>query len=185
MMWHKHALWLFVFLLFLLEGSLLPWLLPDTGELKLQFIPHFAWVVIIFITIYLSRHMGLALALVFGILHDIVYYGHVLGVYAFGMGLATYIIGLLLRNSHVTWYIGIGTAALGLILFDIMVYSLYMLFQIVSISPWWIVQHVTLPSLLLNVIFASAIYYPAIKVFAKIEKYMTIEEQDSYPTGNP
>lgn len=186
MTWYKHLLWLTVGVLFLLEGALLPWIIPSTAsDWKLMIIPHFSWVTILFVAIYLNRHMAITMALVFGILHDIIYYGHVLGAYAFGMGVTTYVIALMLRDTHVSWYTGIGSIALGLIMFEGIVFGLYTLFQIASVAPTWYLLHAVLPTLLLNICFASAIYYPAIKIFARIEKYVAPTEPEAYPTGNP
>lgn len=185
MIWHKHLLWLSILLLFLIEGSLIPWLIPQlAAELKLMIVPQFALVMILYTAIYLHRNMAIAMGLVFGLLHDMIFYGHVLGAYAFSMGLCAYVAALLLRNSHVSWYVGIGCIGLALILFDGLIYGLYKLFQITSVSPGWHAVHAVIPSFILNLTFALAVYYPVIKVFAKIEKYIATEDSDSYQPDN-
>lgn len=186
MIWYKHVLWFVVFFLFMLESSLIPWLVPSAAvELNLTFAAQFAFVLILYIAIYLNRHMALAMALVFGFMHDLIFYGHVLGAYTFGMSLVTYVISMMLRDSHISWYVGIGSIGLGLLSFDYLVYGLYRLFQITSVTPWWHFVHAALPSLLLNLCFTSALYYPVIRIFARIERYVAPDESDAYPTGNP
>lgn len=185
MNWYKHLLWLLVFLLFLAEGSLVPWILSGiVSDLRLSVAPQFVLIMIFYIAIYLNRPMAIAMALVFGLLHDFIYYGHMLGVYIFGMTLCVYLVGLILRDSHVTWYIGIGSVGLGLLLFHFLEYALYRLFQITDTNVWWHAVHGIGPSLLLNLTFAALIYYPVIKGFARIEKYVAPEEPEVPKAAN-
>jgi len=186
MIWHKHLLWLTVWVLFLLESSLMPWLLPaSVGGMQLGIAAHFAFVIILYIGIYLNRRLALGMAFAIGLLHDILFYGHVLGAYTFSMCLTTYVIFMLLRDTHVSWYTGLGSITLGVLAFDYIVFGLYTLFQITTVSPWWYFVHAALPSLLLNMIFASVIYYPVINIFARIEKYIAPEEPEDYKADSP
>lgn len=186
MMWHKHLLWLTVWILFLLESSLIPWLIPaSAGGMQLSITAHFAFVLILYVGIYLNRRLALGMALAIGLLHDIIFYGHVLGAYTFGMCLTTYVISLMLRDTHVSWYTGLGSITFSILVFDYLVFGLYTLFQITSVSPWWYFLHAALPSMLLNMLFASVIYYPVINIFAKIEKFITPEETEDYKTESP
>jgi len=85
---------LIIFVLFLLEGSVLPWLLPDVWLGRVYVSPHFAFVFILYVTLYLSRHLALAYGLGFGLLKDIVFFGPMIGTLSFTMGLSAYLIGL-------------------------------------------------------------------------------------------
>ena len=151
----------------------------------LAIVPHLAFICILYIAIYLNRHMAVAMGLVFGILHDIIFYGLVLGTYAFGMGITAYLIGLMLRDSHVTWYIGIGSIIFGLLLFDVLVYGLYLLFQLADEAPMRIFLYNTLPSLIFNLCIALIMYWPVLKGFSRIEKYVASSQSEHYPAGNP
>lgn len=179
-------MWLVVCILFLLESSLMPWLLPTSvGGMQLNITVHFAFVIILYVGIYLNRRLAIGMAFAIGFMHDILFYGHVLGAYTFSMCLTTYVISMLLRDTHVSWYTGLGSISLSILVFDYLVFGLYTLFQITSVSPWWYFVHAALPTLILNMIFASAIYYPVINIFARIEKFVAPEEPDDYKVGNP
>ncbi|GJM79272.1 hypothetical protein HMSSN139_17680 [Paenibacillus sp. HMSSN-139] len=67
----KLILYLLMFLLFILEGTLVPWLVPSAWQSRIA--PHLVYVVILYFSVYENRHSGLILGLVFGILHDIVF----------------------------------------------------------------------------------------------------------------
>lgn len=188
MIWpgYKHLLWVIVLIFFLAEGALIPWLLPPwTAEMGLAIVPRLAFICILYIAIYLNRHMAVAMGLVFGLLHDIIFYGLVLGTYAFGMGITTYLIGLMLRDTHVTWYTGIGSILFGLLLFDVSVYGLYLLFQLANETPLRIFLYNMLPTLIFNLSIALLMYWPVLKGFSRIEKYVTPVESEHYPAGNP
>ena len=64
------------------------------------------------------------------------------------MGITTYLIGLMLRDTHVTWYTGIGSILFGLLLFDVFVYGLYLLFQLANETPLRIFLYNMLPTLI-------------------------------------
>lgn len=186
MIWYKHLLWLTLWVLFLLESSLMPWFLPGSiSGMEMTIAAHFAFVLILYIGIYLNRRLAIGMALAFGLLHDVLFYGHVLGAYTFSMCLTTYVISMLLRDTHVSWYTGLGSITLGILAFDYLVFGLYTLFQITSVSPWWYLMHAALPTLLLNMIFASAIYYPVIQIFARIEKFVAPQEAEDYKAESP
>lgn len=69
----KLILILLLFLLFILEGTLVPWLIPTAWQTRIA--PHLVYVVILYFSVYENRHTGLILGLVFGMLHDIVFMG--------------------------------------------------------------------------------------------------------------
>lgn len=89
----RSVLILLLFLLFIVQGTLLPWLLPNVWQMRI--IPNLVFIVILFVTIYHHRHTALILGLSFGMLHDVVFYGRILGAHSFAMGVSAYLIGLL------------------------------------------------------------------------------------------
>jgi len=186
MNWYRFLLWFIGFLFFLCEGTIVPWLIPDfAADMQLVVTSRMAFIWFLYIAIYLQRSTAIAMALAFGLLHDLIFYGHMLGVHAFGMVLCTYLIALMLRDTHVTWYTGIASIGLGLIAFDMIKYGLYRLFQVTEADPWWHVVHNIVPSLSLNLLFALAIYYPVIKSFARIEKHIApVEPDEIQPSGH-
>src|SRR5689334_14420344 len=88
-----------LFILFLFEGTVMPMIIPTAWHSNVIVAPHFTFIVILFMAIYVSRHWALAYGLIFGMLHDFVYYGPMIGTYTFGMGLASYLIGLISYRS--------------------------------------------------------------------------------------
>lgn len=69
---------LLLFVLFIAEGTILPWLLPDSWHSRM--VPNFVYVVILFVSVYYSRHTALVLGIVFGLIHDVVFYGFIIGI---------------------------------------------------------------------------------------------------------
>ena len=155
----KRNLVLYLFLLFLIEGSVMPWLIPEY-EL-FQFEPHFVLVAILYAAIFLNRYYALFFGLLFGLLQDFIYYGHMIGLQSFSMGLIGYAAGLLFRNAQVTLLMSLSMILLGNFAYESVVYFLYRLFEIIEFSFEWALVQVIMPSLILNLLFALIIYWPA------------------------
>lgn len=77
---HRSVLVLLLFLLFILQGAVLPWLIPNSWEMRI--VPNLVFIVLLFITVYHHRHMALMLGLSFGMLHDIIFYGRIIGAHS-------------------------------------------------------------------------------------------------------
>lgn len=150
---------------FILEGALVPWLIPSSFNDRI--IPHFTFVFVMFAAMYGSRHQALLLGGAFGILQDIMYYGHVLGVNFFFMGLIGYGFGILLEKRKATLLLAISAIGFACLAYDSALYFIYKVFQLTSGSyPWALIQYI-LPSLFLQLVFALCIYVPVRKMFAR------------------
>lgn len=154
----RSIIWWIMLLLFLLEGGLLPWLIPS--GLQSQIAPHLVLVVVILCGFFAGRHFAMIAGLLFGFLHDILYYGYMLGVYAFAAGLTGYGAGLFPNRHH--WHVlhVLAATAVGLIFFDVVVYLLYSLFEINEETWTWLLLHRFLPSLAFNLLMALLLYVP-------------------------
>lgn len=148
---------------FILEGALMPWLIPASfGD---RIIPHFSFIMVMFAALYGSRHQALALGMGFGLLQDIMYYGHVIGANFFFMGLIGYVFGVLLERKKATLLLAIAAIGFACIGYDSALYFVYKVFKLTTGSyPWALIQYI-LPSLFLQLVFALCIYVPVRKMY--------------------
>ncbi|MGN7453210.1 rod shape-determining protein MreD [Paenibacillus pasadenensis] len=154
---------LLTFLAFLVQTSLFPWLVPSAFSDRL--LPHFTFVLILYAALYRSRHAALLLGAGFGLLQDIVFRGHLLGLHAYAMGLIAYLIGLLLGGRRLTMLSALAVVAIGSLLYDIAVYYVYDVFRFTAEPLAWALQHHIFPSLFLQLAFALAVYIPIRRAF--------------------
>ena len=157
--------WILIFLaafvLFLAESSLLPWLFPASWRSGVLVYPKLVLVSIIYIGMLHHRHTGAAFGFCFGMLQDVVFYGHMLGLNAFLYALAAYIAGLFIRTNAVNLFSVFILQMGGLLLYELASYALYRLFGVTDADFRWTFLHGALPSLLFSLFFALALYIPA------------------------
>lgn len=155
-------------LLFMLEGGLVPWLIPEGfGD---RIIPHFIFVIVMYSALYGNRHQALMLGAGFGLLQDIVYYGHLIGGHAFIMGLIGYFAGVLLERKRPTVMMALTMIGFGCILYDTTLFYLYKVFRITDAAYAWALLNHILPSLFLQLAFALAVYIPVRRIFESRSK---------------
>ncbi|WP_082672950.1 rod shape-determining protein MreD [Paenibacillus senegalimassiliensis] len=154
----KMLLLLLVFVLFILEGTLIPWLVPGAWQTRIT--PHLVYVVILYFSVYEHRHTGLVLGLTFGILHDIVFYGALIGTYSFAMGLSGYLLGLLSRSQRAPLPLMMIIVLLGSLLLDSILFGTYSLFELTHQPYTWALTNHIIPNVFVQFIFALAIYVP-------------------------
>lgn len=164
----QHVLILLLFLLFILQGTIGFWLTPSSlqGEIN----PNFVFVAILFATMYHHRHTGLVLGLVFGMLHDVVFYGEMIGTYSFAMGVSAYVMGLIFKTPRAPLPVMMTVVILGSLLLDSMLFGIYKLFRINPDSYNWALLNNMLPNLLIHFAFALIIYVPLRKQFELLAK---------------
>ncbi|HEY0829305.1 MAG TPA: rod shape-determining protein MreD [Bacilli bacterium] len=156
----RNLIW-FLILLFLLEGTMIPWLIPEVWSTHVQVAPHFITVTILYMAIFMNRYYALVFGLIFGLLQDIIYFGHTVGLQSFSMGLTGYLIGLIFRSAHLSMFSALSAIFVGIFTYEGIVYALYRLFRIVEFSFSWALMQIVLPSLVINLLFALLIYIPA------------------------
>jgi rod shape-determining protein MreD len=156
----RSRLTLLLFIAFLLEGTILKWIIPPDWQTHVMVTPHPVLILLIFIGISFNRYWSLAYGLSFGMLHDIVYYGPMIGTYSFAMGLVGYLIGLFASRLHANILTGMFWVVSGNLLFEWIVYGIYRVFQVTNISVQWAFLHVMLPSILINLLLALLMYLP-------------------------
>lgn len=168
---------LIMLLLFILEGSLMPWLIPaGFGD---RIVPHFVFVFVIFASIYSGRHRGLLLGAGFGLLQDIVYYGQLLGPHTFMMLSIGYFTGKLFERRRATILMALSIVGMACILYDSALFFIYRIFRITNETYAWAVLDYILPSLFLQLAFALAVYVPARRMFeSQLQSNGTEKEED-------
>lgn len=156
-------LWLSLamFGLFLIEGTIMKWIIPVVWQGQVSVSTHFTLVVVLFISIFVNRHLALAYGLAFGLLHDVVYYGPtMIGTYSFAMGISGYLAGLVTLRSRGNILSSMFMITFGNVLFEGIVCGLYRLFQVNKLPLDWLFFHQMLPSILINLLFALLVYVP-------------------------
>lgn len=148
---------------FLAESSLFPWLIPADWRAELLVYPKLVLVGIIYISIFKGRKIGLLYGLAFGLLQDMQFYGHMIGVTSFTYALAAYAAGLLVRPNVVSLFLVFLVQVSGLLLYELSIYALYQLFSITSVEFGWTFVNGMLPSILISLFLALALYIPVRK----------------------
>lgn len=167
-MGRKQVLILLLFLLFILEGTIVPWLLP--GSWQNVIMPNLVFIVLLFVSVYHHRHTALVLGIIFGMLHDIVFYGDMIGTYSFVMGVSAYLMGFIFQAPRAPMPVMMTVVILGSLLFDSMLFGIYRVFSLTAISYDWNLLHHILPDLVVHFVFGLIIYVPLRKQLEQLGK---------------
>ncbi|WNS43590.1 rod shape-determining protein MreD [Paenibacillus sp. MMS20-IR301] len=170
----RSVLVLLLILLFMLEDTVLPWLMPDAWEMRI--IPNLVFIVILFVTVYHHRHTALILGLSFGMLHDVVFYGRILGAHSFAMGLSAYLIGLVFQIPRAPLPLMMGVVLLGSLLEDSVLFAIYSVFNLGQQSYNWALLHHMLPTMLFHFAAALLLYIPLRRQLELLKKETRKEE---------
>lgn len=141
-----------IFLLFIFEGTVIPVILPDNYGSEFLIVPRFAFLIVIFVAIFLGRSTGTIYGLVLGLFQDVIY-THILGIYIFSMGLIAYLLGFSFKIFQRNIFLLIITAILGTILLDYLVYGINLAVGITDLAHERFLQERLFPSLLVNSTF--------------------------------
>ncbi|PWV91958.1 rod shape-determining protein MreD [Paenibacillus cellulosilyticus] len=148
-----------MFLLFVIESTLVPWLIPTSLVGRLY--PHFTFVFVLYTALYGTRHKALMLGLLFGLMQDVVFYGNLLGLHSFAMGLIGYVTGLLLEKKKSTMMSALFTIAVCCMVYEIIIFAVYRVFWFTRESLGYAMVDHMLLSTFLQLGFALAVYVPA------------------------
>ncbi|MEX2415652.1 MAG: rod shape-determining protein MreD [Paenibacillaceae bacterium] len=158
---NNKIIWLLIFIVFILEGTLVHWLIPTDWYNGLQVAPHFVLVLVLFVSINRNRHLGLFFGLLFGLLHDIVYASPMIGPHSFSMGLAAYSAGVIAKRLKITMISSFFVISFFIVLYDVANFSLFRMFRVIDVPFNTILSDFIMPTLLFNLLFAVIIYVPA------------------------
>jgi rod shape-determining protein MreD len=152
-----------MFLLFLLEGTVVQALVPDAWGLPWTVVPRFVLIGIVFAGLYAGRRKALYFGLFFGLLYDIVY-TDIIGVYAFSMGITGYLAALSSQYFHQNWLLVFINVILVIFCNEWLTYGLYHLFHIAAVDVGNLMIYQILPTVLFNALFALFIFRPMSKL---------------------
>lgn len=170
----KQVLIILLFLLFVLEGTIMPWIIPDAWLPRIGY--NFVYIAILFVSVYYHRHTGLVLGIIFGLLHDVVFYGHMIGPYSFAMGLAAYLLGLIFKSQRTSMPVMMMVVIFGSLLFDTILFFIYKLFQLNHVSYDWALVEYMIPTVFIHFIFALIIYVPLRKQLDKLSRQRSLSK---------
>lgn len=156
----RYWIWLICLVLFMLESTLMPWILPVEWNPFIHIAVRFVFVITLYTSLYINRHYALILGLVFGLLYDMLFYVYMIGLYTFGIGVFAYLCGLAFRKIHIHFISLQSVILLGLFVFEAYVFGIYRLFDITDQSLSEAFLHIILPSSLFNLLFSIIIYIP-------------------------
>ncbi|MBD2844615.1 rod shape-determining protein MreD [Paenibacillus sp. IB182496] len=168
---------LIMFMLFILEGTLAQWLIPL--EWSGRIVPRFTFVFVLYAALYAGRHRALLLGILFGMLQDVVFYGHLIGVHAFTMGLCGYVTGLLLEHRRAPMLASLSVIGIVYLLLESLIYLIYRVFRLTADPYDWVLMQTIMPSFFVNLVFALAVYIPARRWFERIGSLRGAEEDES------
>ncbi|WKB36837.1 rod shape-determining protein MreD [Terrilactibacillus sp. S3-3] len=153
-------LFLFLFVLFIFEGTVMTVFSPGGIWDRVQLVPNFVMVLFLWFPFFITAVWHCAmLFFFFGLLGDIVYTS-VLGVYAFCMGFTVYFIASLSKLFNMNVLVVLVAAILGVCLLQTEVYFIYHLIGVTNQTFLaFLVRHLP-PTLILNAAFTILIYYP-------------------------
>ncbi|GGG20354.1 rod shape-determining protein MreD [Paenibacillus abyssi] len=165
-----------MFLLFLIEGTIMPWLIPDewTGRI----IPQFIFVFVLYASFYAGRHTALLLGIGFGLLQDVVFYGHLIGVHSFAMGLCGYVIGLMFEHKRIPMLTALSLIGMACLLYDTVIYFIYRVFRMTNESYVWALMDHIMPSLFLQLAFSLVLYVPVRRWFEGSYKKKSADDEE-------
>lgn len=167
---------LLIFLLFIFEGTVIPVFPPVGYGFEFLIVPRFAFLVVIFVAIFLGRTTGTVYGLVLGLFQDVIY-THILGIYIFSMGLIAYLLGFSFRIFQRNLFLLIVTAIFGTILLDYLVYGIHTAVGITDLANERFLRERLFPSLLVNSLFLI-IFSPFLrKLLVFLQKTEDIEEK--------
>lgn len=158
----RHMLNLTLFVLFLLEGTVVQqWL--TFGGANDQLFPRLTLVAICLISFFLGRREGWAYGLVFGLLHDVIY-NQIIGVYTLAFMIAGYFSGLVTLLFHRSIVLVLVTTSLVLFGHEWLLYSLFRLFSTGITDVQWMLTQQILPSVAFNAGLTMLFYLPLLKL---------------------
>lgn len=167
-------LFLILFLLFILQGTIFTVFSPQWFGVNLAIVPHFVMVAVLFIALFISKGFALRYGIIFGFLIDLVY-TNVLGVYAFCITVTVYLLSYLSKLFHLNIFVVFLLTLLGTGLLEIEVYCIYSLIGLANEPILHFLKNRLWMTALLNGVFALIFFFPLRRFMLTIETNYTEE----------
>lgn len=152
-------LFIFLFLLYLIQGTILTRLPLETIWKPVQIVPDFLFVALLMVSFFASGRWAMRYAILFGFLIDLVYTS-VIGVYAFSMTLAVYLVSAIAKWLNLNVVTVLLLTSLGICLLQTEVYVIYSVIGVTSQQPAAFLRWRIPATLLFNAVFTLLIYHP-------------------------
>ena len=162
----KFILPLLFLLLFIVESLFVEYLPEKVFGFERIFVPHFLFIAILFLTIFVGRKHGIIYAAIFGLLFDVVYV-EIIGIYFFLFPFISYLIYKLLQVLQANIITSFLAAILGVSLLEIGVYEMNYLIHVTDLDFIGYMNLRFYPTLILNAIITLFAAYPLKWLFEK------------------
>ncbi|RYL93878.1 rod shape-determining protein MreD [Sporolactobacillus sp. THM7-4] len=163
-------LFLFLFLLFLFQGTVMVHFSLNNMWGKVQMVPDFLLVACLMVSFFADMKTGLQYAILFGFLIDLVYTS-VIGVYAFSLGLAVYLVYSLSKFFNMNAATVLMLSLIGVFLLQTEVYVIYSVIGLIRQPLSGFLQWRLPATLALNGAFTLIIYYPFRSFLRKMSEF--------------
>lgn len=173
---NNYFLPLLVFIVFIIESTVMQVFSPERYGAEAMLVPHFVVVMIFFITAFLGRKRGLLYAFLFGFLLDFIHTG-ILGINLFLLVLLSYLIAFIFRLLHpnlLTIWMG---SLLGITLLEIGLYYFYHFLGFTAMPFSMFLKMRLMPTLILNSAFLIIVYMPFSRYLYRLFKQIGIEDE--------
>ena len=151
--------------LLIVENSIIPWLIPPAWSERL--LPHLCFIMTQFVAGFAGRHVAFLFGLGFGLLQDLLSYGHLIGPYGFGMALIGYFAGLVSERKSFTIGFFVWIVIVSGLMLDSIVYSIYRLFRITDLQYTYVFYWQVAPTALFQLLIALLMYVPVRRFLVK------------------
>ncbi|UTR11235.1 rod shape-determining protein MreD [Evansella sp. LMS18] len=168
-MMRKYSLFLVLFVLFIIEGTVFQIFAPDQFGSDLLFIPRWSFMLIIFAGIFRGRGTGTLYGVIFGVMFDVIY-SSLLGIYTFAMGLLAYLLSISIPFFQRNLPAAVFLTITAVILLEYFLYGMMLLLGMTAIPHHEFLYSRFLPSLAMNFFVLAAAAYPLRKWFEFIKR---------------
>jgi rod shape-determining protein MreD len=162
----KFLLPLLFLLIFIVESLFVEYLPEKVFGFERIFVPHFLFITILFLTIFVGKKHGIIYAAIFGLLFDVVYV-EIIGVYLFLFPFISYLIYKLLQVVQSNIITAFLAALIGVSLLEIGVYELNYLIHVTDLGFIGFINLRFYPTLILNAVVTLIVAFPLKWLFEK------------------
>lgn len=169
----RFSLFIVLFILFILEGTVFQILAPDQYGVTYVFVPRWVFMVIIFAGIYRGRAIGTLYGVILGLMYDIIFTS-ALGIYTFGMGFIAYLLSISIPFFQKNLIMPILTSIVAVVALDYYVYGMMFLLRLTNLEHMEFFYNNFIPSLIMNFAVILIFSYPLRKWLS----YLSRKEQE-------
>ncbi|KZZ86096.1 MULTISPECIES: rod shape-determining protein MreD [Bacillaceae] len=148
-----------VLFFFIMESTAADLILIPSFSEDMFYVPRFTLLLLIFISVYVRDGLAITYAIIFGLLHDIVY-TEILGVYLFAYPFLTYLSGRALKILQNNAFVVLLVGMLAISILEFYVYGIQLIISLNPLNFYEFANRRLLPTLAVNSIAGLVIIYP-------------------------